>query len=202
MCVRVLRSHEPVAEALCNYLGSEQNAPFPSRYMVFCRHYSWRRANSTKFRIKWRDIPFPRCIWSLGLILCRSQAPSLTSPTTLDAQFGTVSFPGFIVGRLSTWDWNLVWVPSSPWPGELWETCPDQRQRKWTRGPVLLGGRAQCNQKWGHASGSPSARISPPALPTPVNFAKKIPALLRKEACWCVCPTYWKKLFLWGKIIH
>ena len=98
------RSHEPVPEALCSYLGSKQKAPFPSRYLVLCRLYSWRGEMSMKFRIQWRDSPFLRCVWSRGLVLCRPQSPSLTSLSAVDAQFGTLSSPGFIVGWLSTWD--------------------------------------------------------------------------------------------------
>ena len=128
------RSHEPVPEALRDYLGSEQKAPFPSRYLVLCRPYSWRGEMSMKFRIKWRDSPLLGCVWSWGLVLCRSQSLSLTSLSAADAQFRTLIFSWLHCGV--TFYKRLKLEISSFMPGELLETCLDQSQRKWTQGPV------------------------------------------------------------------
>lgn len=123
----------------------------------------------------------------LGLVLRGSQAPSLTihllqMPSLehcifLVSSWGsshheTEVWDGFLQAgdRVSSRKCALAWVRGSGPEGQFsWENMLNVARRE----GMGLEGRPL----WFH---------------TLLLFARKIPALLRREACWCVCRTYWE----------
>lgn len=55
-------NHEAVAEALCNYLGNEQNANFHPDTWCCVDITARGRRTGQSLEVKWRGVPFLRAI--------------------------------------------------------------------------------------------------------------------------------------------